>query len=152
MTRVTGQAAFNAFLLAVALLLLGLTVGMGPSARLVPLIVVVPLAALLAYRLVRDIVAQAPNGNTSMTEAPVTQRAEFAMIGWLFALALLATVLGFVLGPGLFVLAWLSYRGRERFVVSLTCAVVAGVAVWLVFERVLGVPLPLGVWSALLNG
>jgi tripartite tricarboxylate transporter TctB family protein len=155
MKRIRADAAFTAFLLSVALLLLVLTLGLGSSARLVPLIVVLPLTALLMYRLARDVFGDAgaaPNEGTSAAETPPSTRAELEMMAWLLVLPVLTSLVGFVVGPALFVLVWRLWRARERPVYALTATLVTGVAVWLIFERVLRVQFPGGLWSVVLPG
>ena len=153
MRRIRADAAFTAFLLGVTLLLLMLTLRLGSSARLVPLIVVLPLTALLIYRLARDVSGDAraaPNEGT-LAEAP-TSRAELQMMAWLLVLPVLTSLAGFVFGPALFVLLWMLWRARERPVYALTAALVTGVGVWLIFERALRVQFPGGLWSVVPPG
>lgn len=154
MKRLTGEATFTLFLLAVALLLLVLTLRLAASARLVPLTVVVPLSALLAYRLVRDLSSRAgaPPNDPALQAAGdgrASPPAELSMVAWLLALPLLATLLGFVAGTAAFVLLWTRFHARERLLTTLVAALVSGAAVWLIFERLLRVPLPPGVWYSL---
>jgi tripartite tricarboxylate transporter TctB family protein len=154
MKRIRADAAFTAFLLSVTLLLLVLTLRLGRSARLVPLIVVVPLTALLIYRFARDGSADAsaaPNEGT-LAEERTSTRAELEMIAWLLVLPVLTSLAGFVFGPALFVLLWMLWRARERPVYALTAALVMGVGVWLIFERALRVQFPGGLWSVVLPG
>jgi len=154
MKRIRADAAFTAFLLSVTLLLLMLTLRLGSSARLVPLMVVVPLTALLIYRLARDVFGDAgaaPNA-AILAEPPTSTRAELEMIAWLLVLTVLTSLAGFVVGPALFVLLWMLGRARERPVYALTAALVAGVGVWLIFERALRVQFPGGLWSVVLRG
>jgi len=154
MRRIRADAAFTAFLLSVTLLLLMLTLRLGSSARLVPLIVVVLLTALLIYRFARDVSGDAraaPNEGT-LAEAPTSTRAELEMIAWLLVLPVLTSLVGFVFGPALFVLLWMLWRARERPLYALTAALVAGVGVWLIFERALRVQFPGGLWSVVLPG
>ncbi|MGH7710924.1 MAG: tripartite tricarboxylate transporter TctB family protein, partial [Gemmatimonadaceae bacterium] len=134
----------------VTLLLLMLTLRLGSSARLVPLVVVVPLTALLMYRLARDVFGRAgaaPNEGASAAETPASTRAELAMMAWLLVLPVLTSLVGFVVGPALFVLVWMLWRPRERPLYALTAALITGVAVWLIFERMLRVQFPAGVRS-----
>ncbi len=157
MKRPPAEATFTVFLLAVALLLLVLTLRLARSARLVPLAVVVPLTALLAYRLGRDVAGRSdatPNVSAShaATDGPPSSRAERAMVAWLLALPFLATLLGFVGGAAAFVFAWTKFRAGERLWTAIAAALATGTAVWLLFEQLLRVPLPPGVWHALAVG
>ena len=154
MRRIRADAAFTAFLLSVTLLLLILTLQLGSSARLVPLMVVVPLTALLIYRLAREVLGDAgaaPNEGT-LADGPTSTRGELQMIAWLLVLPVLTSLVGFVFGPAFFVLLWMLWRARERPVYALTAALITGVAVWLIFERVLRVQFPGGLWSVVLPG
>ena len=154
MRRIRADAAFTAFLLSVTLLLLMLTLRLGSSARLVPLIVVVPLTALLIYRLARDVSgdARAAPDEGTLAEAPTSTRAELEMIAWLLVLPVLTSLVGFVFGPALFVLLWMLWRARERPLYALTAALIVAVGVWLIFERALRVQFPGGLWSVVLPG
>jgi hypothetical protein len=154
MKRIRADAAFTAFLLSVTLLLLMLTLRSGSSARLVPLIVVVPLTALLIYRLARDVLGDAgaaPNEGT-LAEAPTSTRAELEMMAWLILIPVVTSLFGFVFGPALFVLLWMLWRARERPAYALTAALVTGIGVWLIFERALRVQFPGGLWGVVLPG
>jgi hypothetical protein len=154
MKRIRADAAFSSLLLVVSVVLLVLTFGLGASARLVPLIVVVPLTGLLMYRLARDVLGDAgaaPNEET-LAVAPTSTRAELQMIAWLLILPVLTSLVGFVFGPALFVLLWMLWRARERPAYALTAALVTGVGVWLIFERALRVQFPGGLWSVVLPG
>jgi hypothetical protein len=152
MKRIRADAAFTALLLSVTLLLLMLTLRLGSSARLVPLIVVVPLTGLLIYRLARDVLGDAgvaPNEGT-LAEAPTSTRAELEMMAWLILIPIVTSLFGFVFGPALFVLLWMLWRARERPAYALTAALITGVGVWLIFERALRVQFPGGLWGVVL--
>jgi hypothetical protein len=155
MKRIRADAAFTALLLSVTLLLLMLTLRLGSSARLVPLIVVVPLTGLLMYRLARDVFGNAggaPNEGASAAETAPSTRAELEMMAWLILIPVVTSLFGFVFGPALFVLLWMLWRARERPAYALTAALVTGVGVWLIFERALRVQFPGGLWGVVLPG
>ena len=177
-TGSAGAIAFTALLLAVALGFLVGTVGLPSSAALVPRAVAVPLALLLAYRLVREILArtrrgvespgpepgpragEGPEARTGDAPEPPDGRTpgeedertpdELGAILWLLALPAVSTLLGFVAGPALYATAWARFRVGERPAVALAAGIVTAAAILLVFAGLLGARLPQGVVGAFL--
>jgi hypothetical protein len=60
------------------------------------------------------------------------------LIAWVLALPFLATVVGAVAGPALFVGAWLRFRGGERWQVALAGAVAAAAVLVALMAGLLG--------------
>lgn len=174
----TGSAdaiAFTALLLAVAVGFLAGTAGLPSSAALVPRAVGVPLVLLLAYRLIREILARTRGGiggeppprseeesvprtapalestaAGSPEEEPGRSPDELGAILWLLALPAVSTLFGFVAGPALYATAWARFRAGERPAVALAAGIVTAAAILLVFAALLGARLPRGVVGALL--
>jgi hypothetical protein len=165
------RVAFTAALLAFTLLMLVLTFGLGARSRLIPLVVVIPLAAALGWQLLRDWRGTDPGrqrgshltatARAPLTEAPVDASAAPApwvgkartstAIVWIALLPLLATVLGFLLGPALFVLLWARGRGGERPVIAFTAAAVTLAGVYALFTWLLETPIPQGLLLQMLR-
>jgi Tripartite tricarboxylate transporter TctB family len=166
-----GGLILNAVFLAFTLVLLVATTRWQTASRTVPLAVGIPLAILLAYRLIRDALAvrsarsASPEAATAVAvehgekpeaavgkagrpgvevEVPGSMRDEVSAILWVLALPAAATVLGFVAGPALFVAAWARFRGGERIGVAIGSGLTAAIVVLLLFGVLLRVPLPTG--------
>jgi hypothetical protein len=162
-----GSVAFTALLLLFTLVFLATTFDLPASSAIVPRVVGVPLALLVSFVLVRetrtllrqraqaghqpdaherprdDAVPRAAGAEPAARSAK--SRAELTEILWLLALATLATILGFVVGPALYVFGWMRFRARERMVVAIVSAVLTAAAIPLLFSAALGVHLPHGV-------
>jgi hypothetical protein len=145
-TATPGGIAFNVALLAVALLLLAATAALRASAAVVPRAVGVPLAALLAYRLIRDLTALYHDRGPAAARSDRTADEAIAVL-WLLALPAMATGLGFVAGPAVWVIAWARLRSGERVPVAVGAGAVTAVAIVLIFGALLGARLPQGVFG-----
>jgi hypothetical protein len=137
---------FTAVLLAFTLLLLVSTFGLRPSSAMVPRLVGVPTAVLLGYRLIREMVLRSPRRTADPERQPRTPD-EIGAIWWLLALPALSTILGFVVGPALYVSIWARYRACERWVVAVAAAVLTAAGIFILFTLLLGSPL----WQGLLG-
>lgn len=149
--RVTGTAgaiAFTLVLLGFTLVLLVLTRDLQPSAAVVPRAVGLPLAVLLGYRLVREILALRLVRVTQSVK-PEGKRDETGAVLWLLALPALATLLGFVAGPAIWIVGWLRIRARESLPVALAAGAFSAIAILAVFAGLLEARLPLGIFEAL---
>jgi len=135
-----GSVVFTLALLCATLVMLVTTFGLPPASRLVPLAVAIPLTGLLSYRLVRDIMAVSRPAGPGMPTA-----SEARVIAWLPVLPGLATLLGYIAGPALFVFLWARFRGREAVVYSIAAAVVTGLLLWGLFGLLLGLTVPRGI-------
>lgn len=142
-----GAIVFTMALLAVTLGLLFATRDLRPSAAVVPRLVAIPLAALLAYRAIREIIAR----RLRVRESPAAGEErpdELGAFVWLLALPAAATLLGFIVGPAVWVVAWMRFRARERRVVAIVAGAITAVAVIGLFSGLLGVSLPAGVFGS----
>jgi hypothetical protein len=149
-TGSTESIVFTTFLLVVVRGLLAATAGMQTAPALVPRLVGVPLAALLACLLIRELRVRSrqPASGPETPDSPAGD--ELRAILWLLALPAIATLLGFVVGPALYVFAWARFRGGERVSAALAASAVAALAILLLFTGLLGARLPSGLLGELL--
>ena len=148
MSRRREATAFAFTLLVIALAMLVLTLRLDAASRFVPLTVVIPLTVLLLYRLVRELRDVTPGkGDTGPTS-----RAELKSVGWLLLLPLLSSLLGFLAGPAVFVLAWARLRAGENRLMALAAATVTLFGVWGLFAGLLQMRIPAGLLFSLLTG
>lgn len=146
-----GGIAFTVVLLAVTLLLLAATADLRAAAAVVPRAVGWPVAVLLAYRLARDGVAL-HRGRRAGAGEPERSDDETAAVLWLLALPALATALGFVVGPAVWVIAWARLRASESVTVAVGAGVVTALAIHLIFGALLGARLPQGMFGGMAPG
>jgi len=156
----TAAAAFNAALLLACIVLLTLAAGLEPRARLVPVAVLLPLAALLIIQLAREIRVQRATRplrddgaalDPDRDREATPTRLELAAIAWIAGLGLLVAALGLLAGTGLFVLAFLRWRSRERWPVALGGGVMTVLALWLLLTNALGTPVTAGAIGTLVT-
>jgi hypothetical protein len=141
-----GGLAFTALLLLITLVFLATSLDLRASAAVVPRVVGVPLALLLTYLLAKETrMLLRQRGAAVEARSQPKQHAELRAILWLLALPALATLLGFIAGPALFVFGWMRFRARDPLIAALGAGVVTGIAIWLLFSVLLGVHMPHGV-------
>jgi hypothetical protein len=145
-TGSVGSIAFAATLVAVVVVLLAATAGMHPSASLVPRVVGFPLAGLLGYLLIRDLISRRSMHGAGAASSSGTHD-EIQAILWLLALPAMATLVGFVAGPALYVSFWARFRAGERVVVAVLAGAATALAIVVLFGGVLGAHLPQGVFA-----
>lgn len=145
-----GAITFTLMLLAFTVVLLVATRGLRPSAAVVPRSVGLPLAVLLGYHLVREILARRRMGPDRVVAKPEHKSGEIGAVPWLLLLPALATVFGFVLGPAIWIVVWLRIRARESLTVALAAGAFSTVAILALFAGLLGARLPQGILGALL--
>jgi hypothetical protein len=131
--------AFAGSVSALSLILLIETLRLDPAARRIPLFVVVPLLILSLLQFV----VRAPQVDGK--PEPSGQPSPISALLWVASLPLALLLLGMHLGPALFVLSFMRVRGRESWLVSLTGAGLAGLAVALLFNIFLDASTPVGV-------
>lgn len=144
--------AFTAVLLVFTLVMLAATAGLRPSASIVPRMVGVPLAALLCYRLIRELIErrQRRAANADQQAARTRTQAEISAILWLLALPAAATILGFIAGPAFHVFIWARFRAGERTGIALAAGAFTAAAILILFDVLLGAHLPMGIVGSLL--
>jgi hypothetical protein len=145
-----GAITFTLMLLAFTVVLLVATLGLRPSAAVVPRAVGLPLGALLGYRVVREILARRRAGSAPAVAKPERESGEIGAVPWLLLLPALATLLGFVVGPAIWIVVWLRIRARESLTVALAAGAFSAVAILALFAGLLGATLPHGLLGALL--
>jgi hypothetical protein len=149
--RLSRSVLFTLCLLAVVLILAYLTLGLSPTSRLVPLLVVVPLIGLLLVELKRGVggadAEEAGAVEAGVEETDTGGRSERGVLLWVLALPALVQTLGILAGPGLFLLLYSRLRSREPWVFALTVAALTTLGLWGLFGLLLetsgGVGIPL---------
>jgi len=144
-TPSAGACVFAAALLLLTLVLLATTRGLPPSAAIVPRVVGVPLALLLGIVTVREIRSLVRARAASAPAGASFTRAELDALLWLLALPALATLLGFVAGPAVYVAGWARVRAGARAATAVTAGVATAAAIVMVFSVLLDVPMPRGI-------
>lgn len=145
-----GAITFTLMLLAFTVVLLVATRDLRPSAAVVPRAVGLPLAALLGYHLVREILARRHTRPDPVVAKPEQESGEIGAVPWLLLLPALATLFGFVLGPAIWIVVWLRIRARESLTIALAAGAFSAVAILALFAGLLGARLPQGIFGALL--
>jgi uncharacterized membrane protein YfcA len=141
MKRLPPPAAFTLCLLGVVLVLALLTLRLSPTSRWVPLIVVVPLLALILLELTRDV------RGADAEEADESGGSGRGALLWALALPALVQILGISAGPGLFALLYLRLKSGEKWAVALAVGSLTSFGLWALFGLLLetsaGVGIPL---------
>jgi putative tricarboxylic transport membrane protein len=73
--------------------------------------------------------------------------AVFAVLGWMLLTYLLLETLGFAVSITLLLFGMMSFFNRGKWFVNITVSVLFSVGFYLVFTKLIGVPLPRGFWS-----
>jgi len=119
----------------------------GPGASFFPVVLAVLLAVLgVAFALTRPKRIEA---GSDAEEEPVGRPQTVKFVVLVAALILLFPYLGGLLSLSLFVVVEMCWVERSRLWLSLVMGVAAFVAVWLIFVKLLSVPLPLGILPGL---
>jgi len=125
---------------------LGLWTDLGPGPGLLPLLLGIALLGLTAAWVVQTILARR-RGADEADDHHAGERLDgtyvVGIIGGLILLAALMDLLGFQISMTLFLFVELMWLGRQRWWISAVVALVASVGTFVVFDRVLGVALPL---------
>jgi hypothetical protein len=165
--RPPARIIFTAFLLALVLLGLVLSLEMGSMAGMVPLWVSLLTSLLLLVQLMRDIrhawlrspgpEAKHRLGDGFGLQIPPARQAgdgqvikgqgrELQALAWIGLFLLLLGLLGFQLAAPLCVLAFFKYRAGCTWPRSLALALATWVAIQLIFVWLLDMPLPRPLW------
>lgn len=130
------SVAFTLCLLVGVLVLAYLTLGLSPTSRLVPLLVVVPLLGLLLLELKRALggsdAEEARSG-----EARTRAGSEGGVLLWVLALPALVHGLGIFAGPGLYLLLHSRLRNREPWIFALAVSGLTTLGLWVLFGLLL---------------
>ena len=126
------------FMLTVALLVGGWMAGYSWSVIVFPLGVGVFLCGLCALQVAAVLAERSPVVVEGEPLAPLTTWS----VAWVFALALFIAGLGFVLGPALYLVAYLRANGSS-WRLSGSIAAVSFLVTWGIFIKGLQVPLPI---------
>jgi hypothetical protein len=145
-----GAITFTLTLFAFTVVLLVATRGLRPSAAVVPRAVGLPLVVLLGYHLIRETLARRRSSPAPVVAKPERESGELVAVPWLLLLPALATLLGFVAGPAIWVVVWLRIRARESLAIALAAGAFSAVAIVALFAGLLGTRLPQGIFGALL--
>ena len=120
---------------------LGLWTRLGPGPGLLPLLLGGLLVVLAAVWAVQSLLAGA--GSRSEEAEPLDLRYIAVVIGSLILLAALLDLIGFQIAMALFLLLHLRWVGRRGWLLSVGLALAGSIGTFVLFDRVLQVPLPL---------
>jgi putative tricarboxylic transport membrane protein len=139
-----GQFALSALGLYVAIeaLSLGLWTDLGPGPGLLPLLLGIALLGLTGVWVVQTVLERR-TGADEPPDEPLDRSYVVGVIGGLLLLAAVMDLIGFQISMAVFLFAELIWLGRQRWWVSAAVALVGSVGTFVLFDRVLGVQLPL---------
>lgn len=143
-----GQFALAAlgFYVAIEAQSLGLWTDLGPGPGLLPLVLGIVLIGLTGAWVVQTVL-QRRSGAEDLDGQQSGERLDrpyvLGVVGGLILLAALMDLLGFQLSMASFLFAELKWLGRQRWWVAAFVAAVGSVGTFALFDRVLGVQLPL---------
>jgi putative tricarboxylic transport membrane protein len=122
---------------------LGLWTELGPGPGLLPLLLGIALLALTGIWVVQTVVQHRHGADDARPDAPLDRTYVVGVVGGLILLAAVMDLLGFQISMAVFLFAELKWLGRQRWWVAATIALVGSVGTFVLFDRVLGVGLPL---------
>jgi putative tricarboxylic transport membrane protein len=139
-----GQFALTALGLYVAseALSLGLWTELGPGPGLLPLLLGIALVGLTGIWVVQTVLERR-TGAVERPHEPLDRSYVVGVVGGLLLLAAVMDLIGFQISMALFLFAELMWLGRQRWWLSAAVAVIGSVGTFVLFDRVLGVALPL---------
>ncbi len=132
---------FTLVLAAVISFLAWQTWWLGPNARRVPLVVVLPLIVLVGWQLWRE------RSLVESRSAPEPQPGGFGAIAWAAGLPAAVAIFGMLAGPPLYVALFMRWHGREAWRPALLLAAAAAALVWLLFAVLLQQSVPRGIFG-----
>lgn len=162
------EKVFTFFLLFIVVMMMALTFGYRPGAKLVPMLVgvctlvlLVSLSLMIVFprfasqyqkfegkSLLYLKAKESEKSNVGMKEAEETDRKkERSVVGWLLFLAASTYLFGFFIAIPLFLFLFLRFWAHESWVLSLTMSGIILGAVFFIFAYVLNVPLHQGIVS-----
>lgn len=125
---------------------LGLWTRLGPGPGLLPLILGVALVCLTATWLIQTVLERRrATGSRSVGESDESLDRPYVLgvVGGLIALAAAMELIGFQISMAVFLFAELMLLGRQKWWVAAPVALVGSFGVFVLFDRVLAVQLPL---------
>ena len=125
---------------------LGLWTSLGPGPGLLPLILGLALIGLSLTWLVQTVVERRRTSAVETGEGPgerLDRPYVLGIVGGLIVLASLMELLGFQISMAIFLFTELLLLGKQRWWVAASVALVASIGVFVLFDRVLAVQLPL---------
>ena len=125
---------------------LGLWTTLGPGPGLLPLILGIALLGLTAAWIVQTVAARR-RGADEAADPHVGERLDrpysLGIVGGLILLAALMDLLGFQISMAVFLFVELIWLGRQKWWLAAVVALIGSVGTFVLFDRVLGVALPL---------
>jgi hypothetical protein len=124
------------------------------QARLYPWAIGFPMVVLAVIQVILD--ARGYKAKETTDSAPVdfqftkeidpatAKKRALIMFGWLFGFLLIIKFLGFSIGIPLMVFSYLRFQSRESWTTSIVLTVIAFVAFWALFVKLLTLPFPEG--------
>lgn len=152
----TGPLLTSGFFVCVFAAMLVLVRGYPERAALVPEVIAVPGLLLSIVQFAVDLrrtlaLRAAAGGEVVDGGSSPERRAEFAMVGWIFAILVLILLLGFWVGIALYLPLYLRCHGREPWKVTVALTAGGWVCLYVVFQVLLKVPLFEGFLFGLLS-
>jgi hypothetical protein len=124
------------------------------QARLYPWAIGFPMVVLAFIQVILD--ARGYKAKETTDGAPVdfqftkeidpatAKKRALIMFGWLFGFLLIIKFLGFIIGIPLMVFSYLKFQSGESWITSIVLTVIAFVAFWILFVKLLTLPFPEG--------
>jgi putative tricarboxylic transport membrane protein len=137
-----GLAALGVYV-ALAARSLGLWTELGPGPGLFPLILGIALLGLTAVWVAQTVVQRRGGIADDQAGERLDRPYVFGVVGGLVLLAALMDLLGFQISMALFLFAELKWLGRQRWWIAAAVAFIGSIGIFVVFDRVLAVQLPL---------
>ncbi|MCV7173727.1 tripartite tricarboxylate transporter TctB family protein [Mycobacterium manitobense] len=125
---------------------LGLWTKLGPGPGLLPLILGVALVGLAAAWLVQTVLDRrraTKSWDDDGPAEPLDRPYILGVVGGLIVLAAVMELIGFQISMAVFLFAELMFLGRQKWWVAASVALVGSIGVFVLFDRVLAVQLPL---------
>jgi putative tricarboxylic transport membrane protein len=122
---------------------LGLWTDLGPGPGLLPLLLGIALLALTGIWVVQTLLQRRQDTDDARPDAPLDRTYVVGVVGGLILLAAVRDLVGFQISMALFLFAELKWLGRQRWWIAAVIALVGSVGTFVLFDRVLGVQLPL---------
>ncbi len=172
MIKFTSYAGFTLFIMGIAVLFLLNAGDLHYRARIVPLIVLIPMIGLCLFQLLLDLVPRIQqvyeskirldlfkeadrrktgDSDTNRTSVTSLRRRQWTIFAWLAGLVLIVFLIGFELGSAVFMLVF--FRAHAiRWIKTLVTTAVTWMFIHYVFVWYLHTPFPKGLLVLLVHG